>query len=159
MADERIRRLVDAILHDAVVSNEHKRLQRDLDAWASSLNYPTVYRSLPSGCEPDVLRHHSVSKMLFIGDAKNAENETASNSDTVQRIGGYIQEFANLLKGPSVRGGIIAIATNDAQAAQDWVTTLNVLCTRSGITGGAENAPPHFTVQKLQDKNTWITWW
>lgn len=159
MAEERIRKFIEAMLRESAVSNEHDRLQADLNEWAQSRQYPTTYSSLPSGREPDVLRYHTESKMLFIGDAKNAENETPSNSETVRRISGYIQEFADLLKGPSVRGGIIAIATNDANAAQEWATTLKVLCVRACITGSTANSPPAFTVNKIQNKNTWITWW
>ncbi len=97
------------------------------------------------------------TKRLFIGDAKNAKNEKPSNEKTVKRIDKYIQKFAKLLKTPRVDGGTIAIATNDAQAAEEWVVTLQELCIKAGI-NGTNSVQPKFTVEKFQ-KDTWITSW
>jgi hypothetical protein len=77
----------------------------------------------------------------------------------VTRIKNYIQQFVGLLDEKNMRGGTIAIATNDGQAAKDWVTKLNELCIETGIKDHANSGQPNFDITKLQKKNTWIIWW
>jgi hypothetical protein len=157
MAIERVRRLIEAALREAA-GPEHERLKADLNEWAAAQGYPEVLRSLPSGRIPDVLRYDSELRHLFVGDAKDADVETTSDSATVQRIAGYVREFGHLLGGTQVDGGIVAIATNDAAEAEKWVLALNLFCVMSSITAG-DDSGADFHVIKLENKNTWIVWW
>ncbi|MEK8019164.1 MAG: hypothetical protein VSS75_020020 [Candidatus Parabeggiatoa sp.] len=156
MSDERIRQIYK-IPESRKVESEHKRLQEDLKNWAIKRGYPSP-DELPDGSKPDVIRSDE-NESLFIGDAKDATNETPSNTKTVKRIKNYIQQFALLLDKKKRRAGIIAIATNNEQAAKNWVTTLNTLCIEAGITDPRTNSEPNFDITKLQKKNTWIIWW
>lgn len=85
------------------------------------------------GKKPDVLGGMESEDYLFVGDAKDFENEDSSNSPTVQRIQGYFFEFAGLLGNLGYKGGILAIAANSSEAASDWVVTLNALANAAGI--------------------------
>jgi hypothetical protein len=156
-ARERVRRLIAAALREAATP-EHERIKAELDEWARArLGYEEVISGLPSGRRPDVLRYTRSSHDLFIGDAKNAENETPSNGATIGRIAGYVIEFSRLLTGPSVHGGTIAVATNSEAEANDWVTPLTLFCCMSGIVDG-DGREPDFRVQRIGDR-TWVTWW
>lgn len=157
VANERVRRLIEAALREAAGA-EHERLEADLTEWAIAQGYPAGQAGLPSGRMPDVLRYDPEMRHLFVGDAKNADNETPSNSATIQRIAGYVQEFGKLLTSPAVRGGIVAIATNVAEEAEEWVLPLNLFCVMSGIKDVDGNGAD-FQVIKLDGKNTWITYW
>jgi hypothetical protein len=92
------------------------------------------------------------------GDAKDSENEDATNGETLKRIQGYFQEFAARLGGSVYKGGILAIATNSAEAAADWVPALNTLACTAGITGKG-GVQPNFKVTETRQGKTWIIWW
>lgn len=111
-----------------------------------------------SGARPDVLRRKSDDEFLFVGDAKDAENEDATNGETLKRIQGYFQEFAVLLGKNEHKGGILAIATNSAKAAADWVPALNTLASTVGISGKGREQP-NFKVMETRQGKTWIIWW
>jgi hypothetical protein len=98
---------------------EHERLKGELAAWANVRGYAKVYSEFRSGNKPDVLRGTPNDKYLFVGDAKDATNETAENTDTVARISGYFRDFAILLGDPGYRGGLLAIATNCVASARE----------------------------------------
>jgi len=73
--------------------------------------------------KPDVLQGTDDDSLLFVGDGKDSANEDSSNSETLKRIQGYCQEFANHLGANGYKGGILAIATNSAEAATGWSDT------------------------------------
>jgi hypothetical protein len=137
---------------------EHERLKSDLAEWAESQGYSKVYSSFKSGSRPDVLRATGNDHYLFVGDAKDAENETPEVEETLQRVEAYVKEFASLLGGGGYAGGIIAIATNDEGAAEDWVDELNALARLAGITG-SEGQQPSFSVLEYKPSHTWIISW
>jgi hypothetical protein len=56
------------------------------------------------------------------------------------------------------KGGILAIATNSAEAAADWVPALNTLARAAGITGKG-GGQPNFKVTETRQGKTWIIWW
>ena len=149
MIDELIRQR--RITESRKVESEHKRLQEDLKNWAIECGYPNSRQELPDGSKPDVLRYDSKNKMCFIGDAKDATNETPSNTETVKRIKNYIQQFAVLLDEQKIHDGNIAIATNDEQAAKDWVIALKYFCDQVGITD-ANSAQPNVAVKKTPEE-------
>ena len=137
---------------------EHERLRSELTNWAIAKKYTNEYTQLKSGAKPDVLRGTEDSKYLFIGDAKDSANEDSTNGETLKRIQGYFQEFANLLGENGYKGGILAIATNLAEAAASWVPALNTLARTAGITS-KEGGQPNFIVIETRPGKTWIIWW
>ena len=106
-------------------SREHIRLKNVLRDHAESLGFDQPM-SLSNGRRPDVLM--SQIGFLFLADANVAKNETPNRSETVEEVYRYVGSFAQLLGLRKIRGGVLGIATNSRQAAEEWATTLNVLC-------------------------------
>ncbi len=158
MAEDLLKRYL-RIIHEAGAPGvEHERLKRELRAWAIAEGFDTEYDRLPSGSIPDVLRGQKAGPFLFCGDAKDSANETIENSETLKRIGGYFDEFASLLGDDGgFKGGILAIATNSEEEADNWVGALNVLAKRAGMTGNGK--PPSFRVSETKPGETWVIWW
>ena len=146
-------KMVKVILEKIAESDEHKRLKVVLDAWARKKGYANIWPTLPNGQKPDVLR--TKGAFVFIGDAKNGENEGPHNAQTVSRLHGYVREFRALLA--TYKGGVIAVATNDETWAKQWVICLNVLAISEQLIDENENIP-NFRVEKIDD-STWVTWW
>ena len=159
MDRDRFEKMVSRLLRKAGAPGaEHERLQAELAEWAASMNYKEEYAQFTSGARPDVLRRTSDNEFLFVGDAKDSENEDATNGETLKRIQGYFQEFAARLGGNGYKGGVLAIATNSAEAAADWVPALNTLARTAGITGKG-GVQPNFKVKMTKPGKTWIIWW
>jgi len=135
---------------------EHQRLRRELSTWAETRGYKRPYAKLTDEVIPDVVKGDEVNRFLFVGDAKDAANETSEKEDTVSRLEKYFREFAKLL-GQNWKGGTLAVATNDKEAAVSWTRVLNDVAVAAGLsaTGGAR---PNFTVYEYSS-NTWIVWW
>lgn len=159
MDRDRFEKMVRRILREAGSPGaEHERLLAELAEWAASMGHSEESVQFTSGARPDVLRRTSDNEFLFVGDAKDAENEDATNGETLKRIQGYLQEFAALLGKNAHKGGILAIATNSATAAADWVPALNTLARTAGITGKGGELP-NFKVKMTKHGKTWIIWW
>lgn len=109
---------------------EHKRLRSFLMYYAMVLGYEIINEPLCDGKEPDVIGIKNINgvEFVFLADAKDANNETPSNSETIKRIDGYIETFSrlNLL-------GDIAIATNTYEAAKDWKIFLEKNCEKHSL--------------------------
>lgn len=138
-------------------SDEHDRLQSDLDAWAAGRSFSNSYPALPSGKRPDVLRSDKEKKYLFIGDAKNAENETCKNAETCDRLDNYFKEFAEFIS-VGWQGGTLAVATNTESDANNWVQVLNTLAMKNRLVN-ADQSRAVFRVEKISSKKTWIIFW
>ena len=95
---------------------------------------------------PDVLLEDSNGN-LFMGDAKDSENETVDNDATTKRIAKHIKEYSRIYKRGEISGGCIAVATNELDAANEWKTWLNSACSHCGLIN------PSFSVSEL-DRNT-----
>jgi hypothetical protein len=159
MDRDRFEKMVSRLVREAGAPGaEHERLLAELAVWAASMNYKVENAQFTSGARPDVLRRTSDNEFLFVGDAKDAENEDATNGDTLKRIQGYFREFAARLGETAHKGGILAIATNSAEAAADWVPALNTLACTAGITGKG-GVQPNFKVTETRQGKTWIIWW
>jgi hypothetical protein len=158
MNESSFKKLVREILEESLPSPEHERLKEDLTAWANAYGYTKPYPKLPNGSEPDVLRtgENDFHSYLFVGDAKNSENETVDNSETVSRIQTYFHQFGRLLS--KYEGGCLAIATNSVEEARRWVPVLNILARAAKLTSGVPT-PPDFRVVQIPGKNTWVTYW
>ena len=159
MDRDRFEKMVSRLVREAGAPGaEHERLLAELAVWAASMNYKVENAQFTSGARPDVLRRTSDNEFLFVGDAKDSENEDATNGETLKRIQGYFQEFAARLGGNEYKGGVLAIATNSAEAAADWVPVLNTLARTAGITGKG-GVQPNFKVTETRQGKTWIIWW
>jgi hypothetical protein len=158
MEKHQLARLVQEILNEARPGQEHERLKRELTTWAGARGYMKVYPQFQDGCTPDVLRTNVSRRFLFVGDAKDATNETADNANTLERISGYFKNFHDLLGPELYSGGELAIATNDAQEATRWVGALNVLARQARIVAG-DDSKPNFAVEPLPEHSTWIIHW
>lgn len=153
-----VRKLLEEIMEEGRVGPEHERLKRDLTAWAREQNFTQAYKKLPNESEPDVILTSAAEPwFLFVGDAKDSENETVDTTETVSRIQGYFRQFADLLGNP-YRGGYLAIATNNAQEAARWVPVLNTLA-RGALLKTATRVGPDFRVVRLPARNTWVIFW
>jgi hypothetical protein len=83
MDRDRFEKMVSRLLREAGAPGaEHERLLAELAEWAASMNYKEEYAQFTSGVLPDVLRGTSDNEFLFVGDAKDAENEDATNGET-----------------------------------------------------------------------------
>ncbi|HRQ70517.1 MAG TPA: hypothetical protein PLW78_09490 [bacterium] len=155
---ENFAKYVKRILNETnIPGEEHERLKEVLGNWAKGLGFSIGYASLPSGLRPDVLKSTSDKKYIFVGDAKDANNETVHNQDTLSRISNYILEYATLLTPNRHAGGIFAIATNSAEAAVEWGKYLNIMTNIAKISGG-QGLPPDYKVIKIDEK-AWIVYW
>lgn len=155
---ENFAKYVRRVLNETnIPGDEHERLEKALDDWAKVLGFSVGYDSLPSGLRPDVLKSTWDKKHIFVGDAKDAKNETVHNQDTLSRISNYILEYAALLTPNRYAGGIFAIATNSAEAAAEWGMTLNIMTNIAKISGG-QGLPPDYKVIEI-DENTYIIYW
>ena len=131
---------------------EHDRLRRELESWAISKGFSKEEPNLPSGKIPDVVRYTLNGESLFIGDAKDSENETSDDEKTHSQIKSYFGEFASLVSEDKIEGGIIAIATNSKETASDWKLSLNTTL--------AANFSGSLDFQILEkSKRTWIIYW
>jgi hypothetical protein len=160
MADElkaakKLYRAARLLLEAGAPGPEHKRLQRALEEWADRHQYDASVTA-KSGARPDVLRRRG-ERFVLVGDAKDAEHENAYNTDTLKRICRYLEDFGAALLSGQIDGGIIAVATNNAAAAEDWRLALDVLAREEGLASDA--GPPRFQVEKLEKEDTWIIWW
>lgn len=113
-------------LTELVLRYKHDTLKRDLAHYANEIGYNTEVK-LESGQRPDVLFLNDNGEM-FLGDAKDAENETISNRETTKRIAGYIDSFFEYKEMNNKSLGYISIITNDLDAAYDWQDWLNDYC-------------------------------
>jgi hypothetical protein len=157
MNKQRLHRLA-AILREAAPGPVHRRIQAELGDWARQKGFvEDLHTSLPTGGRPDVFRYIRADSMLFIGDAKDTENEDAFTFETYERISGYLMNFADLVADSSIKGGIFAIATDDANEANAWASRLNKLAANLGLIDGA-GAAPNFQVDKIA-ADTWVAWW
>ena len=139
------------LLNESNEGNEHARLRKVLDKEAKLRGYFIKYDKFPSALNPDVLLDDSNGN-LFMGDAKDSENETVDNDATTKRIAKYIKEYSRIYKRGEISGGCIAIATNDEFAAYEWRDWLNIACEDCNLSN------PDFDVEYV-DEDTFIVIW
>lgn len=135
---------------------EHQRLRRELNTWAEMKGYTHPYQKLTDELVPDVVKGNKANMHLFVGDAKDAANETAETEETVARLEKYFKEFAKLLR-QNWKSGTLAVATNDRDEAVSWTQVLNDVASAAGL-GTSTGARPNFTVYQYSS-DTWIVWW
>lgn len=156
-SDFKTKHLIESLIKEAKESLDHKRLKEDLAVWANSKGFVRVFSGFNDGTIPDVLRTDNSKQFVFVGDAKNADNETKNNPATLRRLQNYFTQFAGCLR-QGYKGGFFAIATNSESEAKNWIPALNFLAKAAGITGSL-NRPAIFRVVRLAGKKTWIIYW
>lgn len=112
-------------------SEIHRKLREKLRYFAIEKGYYYRFDDFPEDKVPDVLLcdgNHS----LFVGDAKVSDNETIANHATTKRVCGYIDQFFQLIDDDEIAGGIIAIITDDHEAAEEWKKWLENECKKQG---------------------------
>ncbi len=135
-------------------SRDHARLKEVLRQAALANGYA---QEIEFGFgEPDVLLFDPNRKFLFIGDAKNAENETAFTLSTAFRINRYMRGFS-ALAGQAILGGCFAIATNDEKRAAEWAQTLRTMAMLNGLQTDTGDLL-EFRVEQW-DAQTWVAVW
>jgi len=80
--------------------------------------------ALPDGRRPDVLRFDQSSRLLFLGEAKDAESPQCH--ETAVRFQRYLQWFAAHVMGES-RVGIVAVCFGRERDGPGWLRLLNWL--------------------------------
>ena len=156
----RIARLIDEAIKAQRSQSEHDRLMAVLRDYADRLQctgkfdlaHATGHRFDPEP-NPDV---EGIDKngCVFVGDAKDGENEAATRDESRSRIFGYLMAFATLFHTGRAEHGYFAIATNTLQTARGWAEALNLaapLCRVIHIETAA------FTIHQ-HDPKTWIVW-
>lgn len=156
MKDDELRKIAREIMllvEAGAPGGEHVRLQKKLDEWAQGKGFDEELNAI-DGKRPDVLRRRQKA-FLFVGEAKDAANETADNDDSLSRLGNYIWSFSEALKQGQIKGGVIAVATNDNAAATGWATALVIAARLAKIRRSDGQGP---RVDDLGEK-TWVAWW
>lgn len=138
------------------LQKEHCRLKAELEDWANYHGYIWNINTLPGGKQPDVLRRALYHPSLFLGDAKDATNETPNRSDTFERVNGYVQEFGIHLRNRTYSGGQIAIATNSFPAARNWRMAMQRMTNWAYIVSLPSNGPVDFHITDVCNGQTWI---
>lgn len=105
--------------------------------------------------EPDILILDRTNKILYVGEAKNADIETDKNTKTVSRIRFYLILIQILLTRGLIDKAHFALITNQREVALSWQTTLTTIAAEVGLlssTGGAAT----FQLTELPDQSFWI---
>ena len=145
-----------AMLKEAITRTHHELQAAMLDrALLHGFDEEVKHKDL----RPDVFRSKDrggVTPLWWVGDAKVADNERPSHTETATRIRSYLELFQSALADRTIVGGIIAIATDEESAAQEWRAFLNSECRRLDLTT-ADGAKPAFTVDGLGEH--FLIWW
>ncbi|HLJ12652.1 MAG TPA: hypothetical protein VKU82_15765 [Planctomycetaceae bacterium] len=93
---------------------------------------------------PDVALK-SIDGQILVGDAKDANNERVGNSATFGRIFSYQSAFGKMLNEGRACVGKFVIATNDPDAAQEWVRALNYNANLFGVAHAGAGRPNYIS--------------
>jgi hypothetical protein len=103
----------------------HESLREALDALAVLAGFWSPYPgALADGRRPDVLRYSASHRLIFLGDAKAMESP--NDSDCFGRLASYLRWMRAAAHEPA--GGVIAICTPNLASAQQWASTLELVC-------------------------------
>lgn len=124
-------------LNESNEGDEHLRMRRILKKYAESLGYGLQYDGFPKGSFPDVLLANWNNE-LFMGDAKDSNNETVNKEATTDEISKYLEQYSFLMENSDIKGGAIAIITNNEFAASEWEEWLEDKCAEYDISASFE---------------------
>jgi hypothetical protein len=137
-------------------SDLHKRLVSSLKGFARGNGFEKELSQFESGLRPDGLFLTGDETLLFVGDAKVAENEPSTNAASLRRVFGYVREFAELVGDHQIEGGMLAVITDERPAAEGWGRSLEYLASEVGLTDRS-GKPPHFRIRSVDE--FWIAYW
>jgi hypothetical protein len=103
---------------------------------------------------PDV--EGSGNRLVFVGDAKDGENEPASRDESRARIFRYMMALSSLFRSGEVSNGYFVLATNSFEAARGWADALTMAAGFCGLVH-IETQTPGYAILK-RDERTWIVW-
>ncbi len=119
-------------MHECKLS-KHDRLWKRLSGYAAYLGYSRpIFPVGDHDIQPDVHRASACGRYLACLDAKDSDNETASRTDTAERIDAYAARFFRRLARREYLGGLFGVATDDAYGAEDWRAFLDWTAHRHG---------------------------
>lgn len=125
------------LVKEGAPGREHEGIRGSLLRWAIHKGFEVeITDALASGGQPDVFRSDKGGGLIFLGDAKDSENETTQRFATFERIRGYWEEFTALITAGPYRGGIFAIATNSKGEAELWAGRLADFAAKTGLMTG-----------------------
>lgn len=153
---EQLRKLVRAIIKEGGAPGpEHERIRNALAEWAQARGFVVELKGDLDGKRPDVFRADQSGEFVFVGEAKDADNETSDNAESLERFLTYLFSFCDRIRSGSISGGLVAMATNDSTEVTVWSHVIAAAAHVKQI-HRADGAGP--TVTKLDDR-TWIAWW
>lgn len=144
-----------ALIKEAKESEVHKSLTDKLLNYATENDFTTKITNFPNGLNPDVLQYNETNGYLFVGDAKNSQNETSDVEETYKRIFNYVNEFSRLLStNDNIKGGCVVIATDSKEEADKWKNTLDLMA----IINDLQDSKGNFSLSDISkvDDNTWF---
>jgi hypothetical protein len=113
------------------------------------------YKNFSDGSIPDLLCVNLSRKILFVGDAKDATNETVHNSDTIERINKYFLNAQNCVSPSSQLSKLsFALITNNLKAANEWRTFLKKIAEHYGFCNRPDGSVEFQCIQI--NPKTWI---
>jgi hypothetical protein len=146
--------------------SEHERLKKELESWAIWGHCNTKYSNFKDGSIPDVLRANISQEILFVGDAKDARNETVDKKSTTERIRKYFCNtnyvlslsplFSALQSQPHFSKLFFALATNDYEAANNWIIELEKIAESCGFSNCLDGSAKFQCIQI--NTMTWIVY-
>ena len=92
---------------------------------------------------------------IFVGDAKDSDNETLHNQQTLERITKYIDKIDEAICAGDFDYVRFAIATNDENAIDEWSEKLKELFEERNFIP-VKKEQSSFIKQKM-DNNSWMT--
>lgn len=150
-----IKKIVKSQMEKTAIDKEHKRLQEDLENWSNENNFTESVKNYFNGeIIPDIVKYNPISKLLLIGDAKDSTNETSNRNETRERIFSYIGALNASIDNEFIKGGVIAIVTNNEVVANGWSLTLSEICKYFNLVN-VDETQANFGVEKYKEK-TWI---
>lgn len=134
----------------------HESLKEKLQKKAETLGYTKEPITKLEECIPDVfLVLQKNSRCVFIGDAKDSDNETIHNKKTLERIIKYIDKIDEAICFGDFDYVRFAIATNDEKAIDEWSEKLKELFEERNFKPYTQE---HSSFQKKKlDNKSWMT--
>lgn len=127
--------------------NEHDRLVKVLGDLAVLGGFVEDLSQALESLRPDLVRLNQWGGLL-VGEAKDANNETIHNKETLERIDLYLKGLVGYVKQYGKGSGSFILATNSEWAAKDWAMALPFLCFSAGFLSSHGHIPS-FAYQKM----------
>jgi hypothetical protein len=143
------------------IPSEHERLKNVLWKIILKINNDGSFfekdKNFSDGSIPDILCVNFSRKILFVGDAKDAINETVGNKDTIERIYKYFRNAKKLVSPSSQCSKLsFTLITNNLKAANEWKTSLKKIAEYYGFCNRSDGSAEFQCIQI--NPKTWIVY-